>query len=193
MRKNLILRNDGFTLIELMVVVAIIGILAAVAIPNYQKYQARARQSEAKIALAAAYTAEKGYVTEQGTYTSCLRDMGYAPEGSRQYYAVGFTDAASNATVCGPNAGIICATVVWNGTGSDLADPCTTAAGSSNYLANSKASTGATLATQAALGGVLTQSTFTINAVGNVSTTNTNNDVWSINQVKTILNSTPVL
>lgn len=40
--------SEGFTLVELMIVVAIIGVLAAVAIPNYQKFQAKARQSEAK-------------------------------------------------------------------------------------------------------------------------------------------------
>jgi len=49
----------GFTLIELMIVVAIIGILAAIAIPNFMRFQARARQSEAKANLKAIFTAVK--------------------------------------------------------------------------------------------------------------------------------------
>ena len=47
-----------------MVVVAIIGILAAIAIPNYQRYQARTRQSEAKVSLSNVYTAEQGFFAE---------------------------------------------------------------------------------------------------------------------------------
>jgi type IV pilus assembly protein PilA len=51
--------QKGFTLVELMVVVAIIGLLSAVAVPNFKKYQAKAKISEAKLQLSALYTAQR--------------------------------------------------------------------------------------------------------------------------------------
>ncbi len=46
-------KREGFTLIELMIVVAIIGILAAIAIPNFLRFQLKARSSEGKVNLSA--------------------------------------------------------------------------------------------------------------------------------------------
>ena len=61
--------GKGFTLIELMIVIAIIGILAAIAIPNFVKFQCRSKQSEARSSLKAIYTAEEAYRAEYDTYT----------------------------------------------------------------------------------------------------------------------------
>ena len=63
------LRNTkGFTLIELMIVVAIIGILAAIAIPNFLQYQMKSRQSEAKTNLGAIRTSELSFAGERGCF-----------------------------------------------------------------------------------------------------------------------------
>ncbi len=65
-------RKGGFTLIELMIVVAIIGILAAIAIPNFLRFQLKAKSSEGKTNLAAIRTAEESYYSEFGVYVSAL-------------------------------------------------------------------------------------------------------------------------
>lgn len=86
----------GFSLVELMVVVAIIGILAAIAVPSVNKYMAKARQSEAKTNLSSLYTAEKAFYSEYNTYDSRFAAVGYTPEGSLRYN-VGFTAAGKQA------------------------------------------------------------------------------------------------
>ena len=61
--------QQGFTLIELMIVVAIIGILAAVAIPSYQDYTARAQVSEGMSLTSAFKTTLAEYYSDRGDYT----------------------------------------------------------------------------------------------------------------------------
>ena len=104
-------RQEGFTLVELMVVVAIIGLLSAVAIPNFQKYQARSKTSEAKLQLSAIYTAEASFFSDYNIYAGCLRYMGYDPreEITSRYFTTGFSDfatIASTAAISAVNAGL---------------------------------------------------------------------------------------
>ena len=61
--------KKGFTLIELMIVVVIIGILAALAIPRFMRSTTKAKQSEAKQLLKQIYTMQRAYRQEQDTYT----------------------------------------------------------------------------------------------------------------------------
>jgi type IV pilus assembly protein PilA len=104
-------KDEGFTLVELMVVVAIIGLLSAVAVPNFKKYQAKAKVSEAKLQLSAIYTAESSFFSDYNMYHNCLPYMGFdpGPESANRYYAIGFAQAANivnGAFVAAQNSGL---------------------------------------------------------------------------------------
>ena len=71
--------QKGFTLIELMIVVAIIGILAAIAIPNFLTYQLKSRQAEAKTNLQAIKTSEVAFQAERGCYIGLIAEGAAAP------------------------------------------------------------------------------------------------------------------
>jgi type IV pilus assembly protein PilA len=83
--KKMLKNKKGFTLIELMIVVAIIGILAAIAIPNFMNYQCKARQTEAKTALGTVRTLQEAYIAEYSGYGSTAGNIGFQMKGQSKY------------------------------------------------------------------------------------------------------------
>ena len=81
------LKRKGFTLIELLVVVLIIGILAAIALPQYQKAVEKSHAAEALMILRAIADAEKVYYWATGKYTYRLSDLDITMPGLSFNYA----------------------------------------------------------------------------------------------------------
>ena len=91
--------REGFTLIELMIVVVIIGILAALAIPRFMQATVKSRQSEAKGILKQIYTMERTFRQETGAYSVDLNGIGVeVPLNAEYAYAVALNGTGFLAT-----------------------------------------------------------------------------------------------
>ena len=96
--RRLYRKMQGITLMELMIVVVIIGILAAVAYPNYRDFAARAKRNEAKAALLKIAVNQERIYLNSNSYTTDMTDLGFATDGCA------VPSDSGTYTFCVPNA-----------------------------------------------------------------------------------------
>lgn len=176
------MNQKGFSLIELMIVVAIIGILSAIAVPNFARFQAKARQSEARGNLSGYYQASKASYAEFGFYAGNFVAIGFQPEGTLNYRitaANGGTPPPNNL----PNdAACLNTSDACNGVVASF--PTWTEAAATGSMGPQAAANGNCAA---ATNNAATPPTFTACATGRIGANAV--DGWSITQAKVVTNT----
>lgn len=166
----------GFSLVELMVVVAIIGILAAVAIPNFQRFQRKARQSEATALLGGIHAANSAFHGQWELYATELDAIGFVPSGTLRYnagWAANGNPTAAQLTAVG-YTGVALAGTRFN-TSTTCAAYAMQCVGVATAIVGSVAPAG-----QGNL------AAFTAAAIGTIG--GAANDQWTMNQLKAMMN-----
>lgn len=117
-------RARGFTLIELMIAVAVVGILSAVAYPSYMAQLAKGRRADGRAALLDLAQRMERHYTERGTYASAtLGATGVYPATSPQgHYAMSITAKTAagftiQAAPSGSQSGDVCGNLIYNQAG----------------------------------------------------------------------------
>jgi type IV pilus assembly protein PilA len=164
--------------VELMVVVSIIGILASVAVPNFQRFAAKAKQAEAKTSLSALFTAERAFASEWNSFCADFRNIGYQPVGQLRYrHGFGATGVTVPAGYVGAGVAAGGAPVNFN---TSVAAVCTSFC---NEITTPVAPGTVTAARTTAAG------TFTAEARGDLDG-DTTVDIWTLNEIKAFTNAT---
>lgn len=97
-------RTKGFTLIELMITVAIVGILAAIAYPSYLDQVRKSRRADAQSALLQAANRQERFYTTQYKYTKNLGELGIPSETENEAYTINIDSADANGFQISANA-----------------------------------------------------------------------------------------
>ena len=171
------LNPKGFSLVELLVVVAIIGIFISITEPMYSRYSAKAKQSEIKSNLAVLYMAESAFNAEWATYNSRFSVIGYAPTGTLRYqhgFSVDFNSLPSS--YAGPT-----------GAATDISTVGWCAQGVGPFVNECLVST-KPIAPGAIVGAPVTKASYLAIATADISAGEAPQDIWGIDQNGVITN-----
>jgi type II secretory pathway pseudopilin PulG len=181
--------NWGFTTIEAMVTVAMIGIVAALTVPRYQHMVDKSKQSGAVIGLTSVYVAEKNFAAENHSYTTCIGAIGVKGSGGIQWYSYGINGKAVQNS-CGISANQQCNVSAWD-EGAIVAT-CTVQVAGNDYVSADRANSASTPIAGAdqlaALSTDITATSFVARAAGNIGAVS-GYDRWYIDQTGSPVNN----